>query len=153
MKLEHGVSPGTGGLRAEYLTVLAEQLEEEDMLLLEEFGMKYLGGLLPCWFYPVWLTVQTVPLYKTDDQDTIRPVGVRNPLINTWNGEVVIQNKQELKEYFEPQQICCTQAGAAVLVTSVRSLSEARRDFVVVKLDIKNAFNEVARKAIMYNIT
>ena len=152
MKLEHGVSPGTGGLRAEYLTVLAELMEEEDMRLLEEFGMKYLGGQLPCWFYPVWLTVQTVPLYKTEERDTVRPVGVRNPLINTWNGEVVIQNKQELREYFEPQQICCTQAGAAVLVTSVRSLSEARRDFIVVKLDIKNAFNEIARRAIIQTL-
>ena len=35
-----------------------------------------------------------------------------------------------------------SKAGAAKLVFSVRSLAEARQDFVVVKLDIKNAFNE-----------
>jgi hypothetical protein len=81
LQLEPGISPGTGGMKAEYLLVLARRMDDEEMDLLEEFGMKYLRGDLPVWFYPVWLTVQTVPLFKTEQQNTLRPVGVRNPLL------------------------------------------------------------------------
>ena len=149
LKLEPGVSAGTGGMKAEYLITLAERLEDQGMDLLEEFGMKYLRGDLPPWFYPVWLTVQTVPLFKSDKQDTLRPVGVRNPLLKLWHRQVVVQNKQELKRYLEPQQIACTEAGAGKLVMSVRSLIELRRSFVVVKLDLTNAFNENSRSAVI----
>ena len=55
--LEGGQSAGTGGLRPEYLTCLAEVWGEEDMTKLEDFGMRYLAGKLPPWWYRVWLTV------------------------------------------------------------------------------------------------
>ena len=146
LKLEPGVSPGTGGMKAEYLITFVERLEDQEMDLLEEFGMKYLRGDLPPWFYPVWLTVQAVPLFKSEQQNTLRPVGVRNPLLKLWHRQVVIQNKQELKRYLEPQQIACTEAGAAKLVMAVRKLVELKRNFVVLKLDLKNAFNDIARR-------
>ena len=88
--------------------------------------MKYLKGELPAWFYLVWLTVQTVPLFKTEQQNTIRPVGVRNPRLNIWHREVVLKNKSELRSYLEPQQIASTQAGAAKLVMEVRSMIELK---------------------------
>ena len=47
LKLEPGVLPGTGGMKAEYLTVLAQRMEDEEMAMMEEFGMKYLNGELP----------------------------------------------------------------------------------------------------------
>ena len=47
--LEAGVSPGTGGMRPEYLTCLAEVWGSEPMSRLEDFGMRYLTGCLPSW--------------------------------------------------------------------------------------------------------
>ena len=149
LALEPGISPGTGGMKSEYLTLLAQRLEDQEMELLEEFGMKYLKGDLPAWFYPVWLTVQTVPLFKTEQQNTLRPVGVRNPLLKIWHREVVLQNKSELKSFLEPQQISSSEAGAAKLVMAVRSLIELNRDWIVLKLDLTNAFNENARRAVI----
>ena len=64
LKLEPGVSPGTGGMKAEFLMILAQRMDDEEIGLLENFGMRYLKGELPAWFYPVWLTVQTVPFFK-----------------------------------------------------------------------------------------
>ena len=97
LQLEPGIAPGTGGMKAEYLSVLAQRMDDEGMELFDKFEMKYLRGDLPVWFYPVWLTVQTVPLLKTEQQNTLRPVGVRNPLLKIWHREVVLQNKLELK--------------------------------------------------------
>ena len=55
-------SPGTGGLRPEYLHTLAKGMEPGQLLLLEDLGLRYLNGGLPAWFYRVFLTSQTVPL-------------------------------------------------------------------------------------------
>ena len=60
---------------------MAEVMSEEQMELLESFGMKYLCGELPTWFYVVWLTVMTVRLFKSEKQEAVRPLGVRNPLV------------------------------------------------------------------------
>ena len=50
LSLKGGVSPGTGGMRNEYLTCLAETWGEHQMSLLEDFGMRYLNGQLPPWW-------------------------------------------------------------------------------------------------------
>ena len=94
----------------------------------------------------MWLTVQTVPLFKTDQQSTLRPVGVRNPLIKVCHREVILRNREEIKKVLEPQQLSCSEAGPAKLVMSVRSLVECRRDFITIKLDLKNAFNEISKE-------
>jgi hypothetical protein len=64
--------------------------------------------------------------------------------LKIWHREVVLQNKQELKAFLESQQIASTEAGAAKLVMSVRSMIEMNREWAVMKLDLKNAFNENA---------
>ena len=70
-------SAGFGGLRGEFFRVAGEQLEAEHMRLLEDWAEKFLQGKLPPWFYELWLSIQTVPLYKSSRQDTIQ-----NP--NNW---------------------------------------------------------------------
>ena len=45
--LERGVAPGCGGLRNEFLTVLGLKMNQEQMQLMEQFGVKYLNGDLP----------------------------------------------------------------------------------------------------------
>ena len=47
-----------------------------EMELLEKFCLAYVSGKLASWFYRLWLTLQTVPLYKTEQQTSVRPQGV-----------------------------------------------------------------------------
>ena len=71
LNLQPGTAPGTGQQRPEYLTSLAETWEEGDPRwdLLERFALRYVNGSLPAWFYKCCLTVETVGLYKTAEQD------------------------------------------------------------------------------------
>ena len=87
--LQPGSAPGCGGMRPEYLRVLGNYLEEPDMMILEEFGMSYLQGDLPKWFYPLWLTVQTVPIFKNSGKCAVRPLGLRTPLLKVFHKQVV----------------------------------------------------------------
>ena len=142
-----GSAPGCGGMRPEFLRVLGESMEEEDMILLEEFGLAYLQGDLPKWFYPIWLTVQTVPIFKTSGRCAVRPLGLRTPLLKIFHKEVVAQNITEVKDFLEPQQLGMSIAGAQKLVFSVRALLNTNEDFVCVKVDMRNAYNEQSRRA------
>ena len=47
LDLSPGVSPGTGGMRPEYLICLADVWEDWQMERLEQFGIRYLSGQLP----------------------------------------------------------------------------------------------------------
>ena len=58
-------------------------------------------------------------------------------------------NRPVIASYFERQQLAISVGGAAKLVNSVRMLSEANPGFVVVKCDIKNAFNCVSRARVL----
>ena len=151
INMKGGISPGCGGLRQEYLVVLGRQLSDNDMKLMEEFGMKYLRGGLPGWFYRCWLTVQCVPLFKCAARENVRPLGLRNPLVKSFHKEVSKSNREVIKSVLEPQQMVLSQGGGAKLVFSVRGLVELIKpgsnyeDWAVVKIDIRNAYNEMSR--------
>ena len=147
LELQTGVSPGFGGLRNEHLRCYAETGEEEDINLLEAFCLKYVKGEFPPWFSKVWNSVSTVPLYKPDG--SLRPVGIKPSFIRDLHKAVIRANKGVLCNFLEPQQVALSQAGGAKLVHSVRMLLEHRRDFFAVKLDIRNAHNEVSRASII----
>jgi hypothetical protein len=136
--LERGIAPGCGGLRNEFLKVLALKMSQEQMQLLEQFGVKYLNGELPEWFYCVWLSVESLALFKTMLRDAVRPIGIRNPLAKSFHRQAIHQSKPELVTFLEPEQLVLSKGGAAKLVNVVSSMAEMRRDFVVVKVDLKN---------------
>ena len=151
LKLDPGVSPGFGAMRNEHLRCLAEVWEPQDLALLEEFGLQYLNGNLPPFFYKVWGSVSTTPLFKNQNQDPgqLRPVGVKSSLIRDFHKQVAAKNRGPLNDFLEPQQLALSKAGGCKLVHQVRMLSEKRRDFIVVKLDMRNAHNEVSRAAVI----
>ena len=124
-------------------------MSDGEVKLLEDLGLVYLAGDLPLWFYRVWLTIQTVALYKTAMKTDVRPLGLRNSLVKVYHKEAMSQSRPEIREFLEPQQLGMSKAGAAKLVNSVRGLIHSRRDFVCIKIDLKNAFNEISRRSIL----
>ena len=149
LSLQPGTSPGSGGMRPEYLIALGERLEQTDLDLLEEFGLAYVAGDLPPWLYSLWLSLQTVPLYKTAERKRVRPLGIRHSLPRLFHREVMLQNKPAVREYLEPQQLGQSQGGAAKLVHSVRGLLDQHPEFVCVVTDIQNCYNEVSRRGVL----
>ena len=108
-----------------------------------------MGAKLPTWFYKVWLSLQTVALYKAAEKVDVRPLGLRNSLVKVFHREVMRQSKGELRQYLEPVQLGQSMAGAAKLVLSVGGAIRANRDHICVKIDLKNAFNECSKAAIL----
>ena len=153
-------SAGAGGLRPEFLRVVGEKMDGEHMRLLEDWGQRFLKGEMPGWFYVVWLSIQTVPLYKTVTRDTVRPIGMRNPLSKLLNSLMIGENKGEIVDFLEPQQLAMSEAGSAKLVHCMRLLAEkeeivrkirqeGQEEMVGVKVDSKNAFNNSSAASII----
>ena len=112
LNLKRGSSPGTGGLRPEFLISLANHMEDDQMVLLQDFGKKYLDGDLPAWYYRVMESVMTVPAFKTKERNTLRPLGVKHQLVRVFHQEAIRQNRAELHSFLEPQQLALSEAGA-----------------------------------------
>ena len=141
LNLPTGTAPGMGGMRGEFLTCLAEVWQEGEMAKLEDFSMLYLTGALPAWFYQVWGSVTTVPLYKTRDRISLRPVGIMNPLIRSLHSLVIRENRAALTNFLEPQQLCLSLSGGHKLVNAVRMLLEENPTHICIKIDLRNAHN------------
>ena len=112
-------------------------------------GLAYCSGELPAWFYGVWNSLQTVAPYKDSSQEAVRPLGLKNSLTKLFNKEVMVQSKPELREFLEPVQVGLSVAGAALLTRSVSGVMHTYRDFICFRLDLKNAFNEMSRRAVL----
>ena len=151
LNLDSGVAAGFGGLRNEHLRCAAQHWDENDISVLEDFCLKYLNGSLPPWFYKVWESQSTVPLFKRADQNPnqIRPVGIKSSFVRVLHKEVVKDNRGALRDYLEPQQLALAPGGAAKLVHCVRMTLEENPNFVCVCLDMKNAHNEVSRTSVV----
>ena len=59
------------------------------------------------------------------------------------------QSKQEIRQFLEPTQLGMSVAGAALLTRSVSGVQHAFKDFICFRLDLKNAFNEMSRRAVL----
>ena len=124
-------------------------MTDEEIKLWEELGLAYTSGELPNWFYMVWLSLQTVAPYKTADRNAVRPLGLRNSLTKVFHKEPMVQSKSEVREYLEPVQVGISVAGAALLTRSVCGVLNTFANFICFRIDLKNAFNEMSRRAML----
>ena len=71
LNIKGGVAPGTGQLRPEFLVMLAEVWEEGTNVweMVNNFAMRHIQGNFPPWYFKAFMTVETVGLYKTANQD------------------------------------------------------------------------------------
>ena len=153
LSLEPGKSPGSGGMRPEYLIALGERLEGPELALLEKFGLAYTAGKLPAWFYRLWLSLMTVPLYKSGAKTDCRPLGIQHTIPRLFHSQVALQTKPEVREFLEPQQLGQSQAGAAKLVFSTSGMLELRQDNCCFGLDLENFHNTLGQRSILDVIT
>ena len=59
------------------------------------------------------------------------------------------QSKAEIRDFLEPIQLGISVAGAALLTRAVSGTINAYKDFICFRLDLKNAFNEISRRAVI----
>ena len=102
---------------------------EHQTCLAEVWGEKDLGLLRIIWY--------TIPEW--------RPAS----LIRSFHKQAVTKNKVALIDFLEPHQLALSLAGGGKLAHQIRMLSESRKDFIEIKVDMRNVHNEVSRAAVI----
>ena len=157
--LSNHAGTGASGYRNEYLKALvtdfADARARTVLPLLDEFATAYANADLPAWFYYVFTAIKSMAPVKTpaatpEDVPDVRPIGVGECLRKAMRSAVVVQHKPLLGEHLWPQQVALgVPAGLSILIFGVRFLLEAHPDWAVVRLDLRNAFNEIKRKVLV----
>ncbi|MGH3053723.1 MAG: hypothetical protein ACRDL7_01935, partial [Gaiellaceae bacterium] len=168
-QLDRKIAPGPGGLRYEHLQALLLPTSSTDvpehaataLSHLLEVVNQILGIAYPAYFYVAFSSVRLVALNKKDPRDLAnpaeeqdyRPVGIGYTLRRVASKALIAMHAAELASACRPTQFACGRpAGGTELVFAIQALLDARPDFVAVKVDVKNAFNEITRRVILENL-
>ena len=153
--------PGLGGCRFSHLqAAFLSNSSRRGLRAFTRFSNFVLGCKVPLWYAHVYASIRLVPLNKLDPRDVplasmdFRPVGIGLATRRVHTRALFQEQSRALRVHFldacGPTQLGCgRQAGPSGLVFSVRALTDARPDFVVISCDIKNAFNSIHRASIL----
>ncbi|EGB02579.1 hypothetical protein AURANDRAFT_68750, partial [Aureococcus anophagefferens] len=124
------------------------------MALVNRFESDRVNVKLPAWLYWIDAAVSLLALVKMLGVGTaapdVRPLGLGGTRRRASTTLVVKIVAAEMAEKLYPVQISVgVPSGAHALVFGVRAMTEKTPDFVYVKIDRRNAYNQVHRASIM----
>ena len=90
------------------------------------------------------------PAQTADAAPDVRPISIGECLRRAIHTSIATQYKDIFRDHFWPQQVAVgVHGGLSLLVVGIQLVLELHPDWVVVKLDLKNAYNEIKRAAVL----
>lgn len=162
-KLRKRCGTGVSGMRNEYMRCLVGRFDDQHadrvMESYNEFATAAVNVELPLWFYSAWAIAGVSPLVKaklTPEQEAagrtpdVRPVAVGEADLRAISGHVTDGAVKSAAEILSPQQVAVgVDGGISLLIHGIKLTLELNREFVVVKLDLKNAYNSISRSVVL----
>ena len=154
--LRRRAGTGPSGRRNEYLQALTVATEDRRarsvMPLVDEFYSSIVSHEMPDWFYHAWGASRLTPLVKRaaaeegGDPDA-RPVEMGEVDRRACERALTQRLARVFEDALAPQQVAVgVSGGLSIMVHGLRLLLEQRGDFVCVRIDFSNAYNEVDRR-------
>ena len=157
--LQPQAGTGASGARNEYLKALTEDFPDARartvVPLLNLFAEKYVNADLPEWFYAIFTAIKLIGPVKAhasspEGVPDVRPIGVGECLRRVIHTTVARDYKDAFAEHLWPQQVAVgLRGGLTMLLFGARLLLEWHPDWVILKLDLRNAYNEVKRARVL----
>jgi len=158
-RLDDQAGTGISGFRNSYLSALTQDFADvrasQAVDLLDCFAEEYANAGLPRWFYVAFSAIRLVAPVKEAPIDPsgvpdVRPLGLGECLRRAIHTTVARDQRDVFEHYFWPQQVAVgVPGGLSLLILGIRTLLETRPDFAAVKIDFRNAYNEVCRAAVL----
>jgi len=80
----------------------------------------------------------------------VRPIGISECFLRAIHSSIVTQYKNTFAEHFWPQQVAVgIPGGLSLHIQGIQLTLELHPDWVVAKLDLRNAYNEVKRRTVI----
>mgnify|MGYP006965231134 FL=1 len=154
-KLRRRRGTGPSGMRNEYLRALVAHFDDpranQVMPRYDLFATSLANAELPSWFYLLYGSSRLVPLVKAEAREPggdpdARPVAVGEVGLCAITRTVYAEAASVLADYLAPHQVAVgVPGGLDILVHGVRAFLRAQPEHVVVRLDLRNAYNEIDR--------
>ena len=122
--------------------------------LTEWLGECWVNGRLPPWFVATYMGARIAPLVKgglpARGTPDCRPVAVGETFRRLVTSKVMRDHKGLFRDALWPQQAAVgVESGQQLVTTGVSVALQQHPDFVAVKVDLANAFNECTRAAML----
>ena len=157
--LRRFVGCGRSGLRNEHLLALvgdfAPAAAKAAVSALTDFGTDFVRDKLPPWFYWVYTAADMVaPVKRGAESDgeapDVRPVSMGECLRRVFDRAALAEAMPVVTSFLQPQQLLVgVESGDTKLINGLRMTLDAHPDWVLVSLDLFNAFNEIERAAVL----
>ena len=118
---------------------------------MNRFANRYVNATLPSWFYLVLKLV--TPFKGAPSNRDVHPIGIGECLRRAIHHSLIADRKDVLAQHFLPQQVAIgVPSGISLLIFGVRALLDLHPDWVVIKIDIRNAYNEIKRSRVLQRL-
>ena len=125
----------------------------------DDFGTAVVRAELPPWFYSAWSIAGLAPLVKAQlspeqvragREVDVRPVAVGEVDLRAIASYLARDCREASVAVLAPQQLAVgVSGGISILIHGIRMMLEQHHNFIVVKIDMKNAFNSVSRAVVL----
>jgi hypothetical protein len=148
-----GSAGGPSGWTFEHLRLLASSSEAED--LLADLVLLLARGQVPDAARGLYTSSRLIPLDKRrpDGSRDVRPVAVGEVFLRLAGRALCLATRVDFVRLLLPHQFGVgVSCGAESVVRVIQRVLHVRRTWVVLALDLRNAFNEVERRAVFEGV-
>ena len=142
--------------RNEYLRALVGQFGDAtaDRVMPEydAFATAMANVELPLWFYSAEAIARLVPLVKSVAADHVdaRPIAIGHTEARSIGSQLVEGVTEVAGDVLSPQQLAVgVHGGTSILVHGIRVMLDQHGSFVLVRIDLRNAYNAISRAAVI----
>ena len=144
-----GTGTGPSGWRYEHLKALLDNCSTAD--LLHSVCSSIASGSVPESTLNLLTASRLIAIPKPNGD--VRPIAIGEALRRLTAKSICAQKKDSFAQFFSPlQHGVATKGGAELLVHQVQLLLEENKDWIVLKSDVRNAFNSVSRSHFLIEV-
>ena len=151
-KLKNGRQPGIDGLRKEHLISMAKNGAAAWLSGMAALATAITSAKVPAWYTTIISSTRLVGLSKPGQPNKRRPIGIGSTWLKVIDNAILISLDDKIRSVLEPFQYGLAKAGPESLVQKINTTLAENKSWVVLKLDVTNAFNTIHRKVIFEQV-
>ena len=153
--LKNGTSPGVDGLRSEHLVSMARHGKAKWISNMSTIVNLALASALPTWLNDIFAYSKLIGLVKqTEENDKLklRPIGIGMVWPKIISKTILNYYRPRATRFFEPFQFGLSKSGLESITHITKEALKEHPNWVLLRLDLVNAFNTILRKIIFEEV-
>jgi hypothetical protein len=153
--LKNGTAPGVDGLRSEHLVSMARHGKATWISNMSIIVNLALASALPTWLNNIFAYSKLIGLVKPSEDNKklkLRPIGIGMVWPKIISKSILNHYHPYTNDFFEPFQFGLSKSGLESITHITKEALKQHPNWVLLRLDLVNAFNTILRKIIFQEI-